>query len=71
MTHEIRTSINGIIGMIELSIDTAVNDDQRNIFRIIDAEAGALLGLINGVLNWKLFRIRILNDGRTLVSAYS
>jgi PAS domain S-box-containing protein len=52
MSHEIRTPINGIIGMAELAMDTALNDDQVNLFYTINTEANSLLGIINTVLDF-------------------
>ncbi|MBW2061629.1 MAG: PAS domain S-box protein [Deltaproteobacteria bacterium] len=52
MSHEIRTPLNGIIGMIELAFDTDLDDNQRNIFHTISAEADSLLGLITDILDF-------------------
>ena len=52
MSHEIRTPLNGIIGMAELASDTDLDDNQRNIFRTINAEANSLLDIINDILDF-------------------
>ena len=52
MSHEIRTPLNGIIGMAELATDTDLDDNQRNIFHTINAEANSLLGIINDILDF-------------------
>jgi PAS domain S-box-containing protein len=52
MSHEIRTPLNGIIGMAELATDTDLDENQRNIFHTINAEANSLLDIINDVLDF-------------------
>ncbi|MBF0451475.1 MAG: response regulator [Candidatus Magnetomorum sp.] len=52
MTHEIRTPINGIIGMVELGMERISDNDQVEIFRTIHSESGHLLNIINEILDY-------------------
>ncbi|MCK4542983.1 MAG: response regulator [Spirochaetales bacterium] len=57
MSHEMRTPLNGIIGMAELAMDTDLDDNQRNIFSTINIEANSLLGLISDVLDFSKIEV--------------
>ncbi len=52
MSHEVRTPLNGVIGMSELAMDTDIDAEQSNIFRTIQNEAKALLGIVNAILDF-------------------
>ncbi len=52
MSHEVRTPINGIIGMNELLLESPLNSEQRQFADIINNEAGILLGLVNSILDF-------------------
>ncbi|HSH76531.1 MAG TPA: response regulator [Longimicrobiales bacterium] len=52
VSHEIRTPINGIIGMTELALDTPLTDQQREYLHMVQSSALALLDVINGVLDF-------------------
>ena len=52
MTHELRTPINGVIGMTSLLLDTQLSDDQIDLVNAIRSAGDALLTQINGVLDF-------------------
>jgi len=52
ISHEVRTPLNGIIGMSELAMDTSFDEDQRKIFNTINSEAASLLTMVNDVLDF-------------------
>jgi PAS domain S-box-containing protein len=51
MSHEIRTPMNGILGMIELLLGTPLNETQRDYAVTARDSAGALLSILNDVLD--------------------
>lgn len=50
MTHEIRTPVNGITGLIELMEDTMLSEEQKEYFQLLRYSADRLSSLINDVL---------------------
>lgn len=52
ISHEIRTPINGIIGMINLTLMTDLNDEQKENLLTAKSCANALLNIINDILDF-------------------
>ena len=51
-SHEIRTPIAGVIGMVDLLLDTSLDDEQKDYAESIRSSADALLTVINDVLDF-------------------
>src|SRR5262249_10580595 len=52
MSHDIRTPMNGIIGMTELLLDTPLLPEQREYLNIVKNSADALLTVLNDILDF-------------------
>jgi len=51
MSHEIRSPMNGVIGMTDLLLTSPLNSDQREYAEIVRFSANSLLRLINDILD--------------------
>jgi signal transduction histidine kinase/BarA-like signal transduction histidine kinase len=52
MSHDIRTPMNGIIGMVDILKETSLSSDQHNYINTISDSADTLLGIINDILDF-------------------
>lgn len=52
ISHELRTPMNGVIGMTDLLIDSKLQAEQRDYAETIRASAGSLLAVIDDVLDF-------------------
>ncbi len=52
MTHELRTPMNGVLGLTGLLLDTALNAEQLDLVNTIRASGDTLLTLINDILDF-------------------
>lgn len=51
MSHEVRTPMNTIIGMIDLTLDTQLTDEQRDNLNTVKNASDILLSLLNDILD--------------------
>ena len=52
MSHEIRTPLTSIIGLIEMSIDTNLSDEQLQLVGEMQENANSLLNIVNEILDF-------------------
>lgn len=52
VSHEVRTPMNGVLGMLSLLIDTPLDDDQRELADTALASARSLLCIIDDILDF-------------------
>lgn len=57
MTHEVRTPLNGILGMTGLALETQLGSDQREYLELVKSSAEALLNLVNDVLDFSKYEV--------------
>lgn len=51
MSHEVRTPMNTIMGMIDLTLDTSLSQEQKDNLSVAKDAADNLLGLLNDILD--------------------
>ncbi len=61
MSHDIRTPMNGVIGMTGLLLDTDLNDEQRRYAEIVRSSGESLLWLINDILDFSKIEAKKLD----------
>jgi len=71
VSHEMRTPLNAIIGMLELLRDTPLNVEQSGMVKTIGQSSRAMLGLIEDVLDFSKIEAGKLTVAREKFDLYS
>jgi two-component system sensor histidine kinase RpfC len=71
VSHEMRTPLNAIIGMIELLRDTTLNVEQSGMVKTIGQSSRAMLGLIEDVLDFSKIEAGKLTIAREKFDLYA
>ena len=54
MTHELRTPMNGVVGMANVLLSTPLDDDQTECVQIIRSSGESLLGIVDNILDFSM-----------------
>jgi signal transduction histidine kinase/DNA-binding response OmpR family regulator len=52
VSHEIRSSMNGVVGMTNLVLETDLTEEQRQYLEMVNSSVGRLLSVVNQVLDY-------------------
>jgi signal transduction histidine kinase/CheY-like chemotaxis protein/HPt (histidine-containing phosphotransfer) domain-containing protein len=61
ISHELRTPMNGILGMTDLVLDTELTAEQRSYVSMIKESADSLLGVLNDLLDFSRIEARLVS----------
>ena len=61
ISHELRTPMNGVIGMTELALETSLSEEQRDLLETARNSALSLLEMLNDVLDFSKIEARKLD----------
>ena len=60
ISHELRTPMNGVLGMTSLLLSTPLNEEQQRYADAVRASGGSLLNIINDILDYSKIEAGIL-----------
>ncbi|SME91948.1 hybrid sensor histidine kinase/response regulator [Desulfovibrio gilichinskyi] len=60
ISHELRTPMNGILGLSEILLDTKIDSEQKEYIELIKGSATSLLNVLNEILDYSKIESRIL-----------
>ena len=60
ISHELRTPMNGVLGMTQVLQDTPLNDDQKDLLQTINDSGTALITIINDILDYSKIEFGVI-----------